>query len=120
MGDVDVVVTPTPPIVVEVEQEGVATTVELPAPPPSVVEVRVPGPQGPPGVTPVGGSDAHFVHPQIPAVSQVVVEHGLGKHPAVTVTDTSGKEVHGSVVYLDADTVLLGFSAPFSFTAVFN
>jgi hypothetical protein len=71
-------------------------------------------------IGPAAGSDAHYVHDQSVASAVWTVAHNLGKHPSVSVVDTSGREVTGEVEHVDANNVELTFSAPFSGTAYLN
>lgn len=67
----------------------------------------------------VGGAD-HYVHVQDVAAATWNVQHNLGKHPAVSVVDSAGTEVNGDVVHIDAGSLTLNFSAPFSGRAYLN
>lgn len=67
-----------------------------------------------------GTGDAYYVHTQnVPSITWMV-EHHLGKHPAVSIVDSSGREVEGDVEYVDMNTVRLTFSAAFSGKAYCN
>ena len=122
MGDVEVSVTPAPPVAVEVSEAGSPPVEVALSPPPEVVEVLVSGPPGPPGPpgTGGGGSDAYFVHSQDLPSSLWRVEHGLGKRPAVTVFDSAGTQVEGDVEHLDASTLTIEFAYPFGGAAYLN
>lgn len=50
----------------------------------------------------------------------VMVNHNLGKYPAVNVFDTAGSEIDGDIDYIDLNNVKLGFSAPFAGTVTCN
>ncbi len=65
-------------------------------------------------------SDANFVFTQAYAASQWVVDHDLGKKPAVTVVDSAGTVVIGQVVYNTDNRCTLDFEAAFSGKAFFN
>lgn len=71
------------------------------------------GPMGPPGPGDLSYSQAFNS-------DQVIVNHLLGKKPAVTVLDSAGDEVEGAVNYLDNNTLELIFSTPFSGVVVCN
>lgn len=86
---------------------------------PDLVEVVDEGPQGPPGEDGVDG-DLHHTHTQGVPATVWTVTHGLGKYPAVTIVDSSGRVVIGGVTYLSLDEVRLTFSAGFSGKAYFN
>jgi hypothetical protein len=66
------------------------------------------------------GGDKNFTYTQSVASKTWNVNHGLNKIPSVTVIDTGGTEILGSVTYVDANNVTLGFSVPFSGSAYFN
>ena len=70
------------------------------------------GPQGPPG--PGGGSSFVYIHDQTIASTTWVVTHNLNGFPNVTVVDSAGTEVVGTVTYNSDDQITLEFSAPFS------
>ncbi len=78
-----------------------------------VGEVGLPGAKGDPG------EDAHYVQ-DFTATASVVVTHNLGKYPAVTVFDSAGDEVEGSVDHNSINSVTVAFSAPFSGKVVCN
>jgi len=65
-------------------------------------------------------SDANFVFTQGSAATQWVVDHDLGKKPAVTVVDSAGTVVIGQVVYNTDNRCTLDFEAAFSGKAFFN
>ena len=126
MPDVEVVVTPTPPVQVEVEDAsfaGQVVTVELSPPPPSVVEVVVPGPQGEkgdPGDVVGGMGDAHYAHLQSTPDTAWTIEHNLGKYPAIQTFDSAGTQVEGDVVHVSETALTVEFAYPFSGTAYCN
>lgn len=70
------------------------------------------------GPSPV--NDKNYVHVQSTASDVWVVNHNLNKKCAVSVVDTAGTSVLGTVDYLDLDTVEITFSAPFSGEAFCN
>jgi hypothetical protein len=55
-------------------------------------------------VTPTTG-DEHYLHQQAVAASLWTITHNLGFYPNVTVIDSAGTVVEGTVVYL-SDTAL--------------
>jgi hypothetical protein len=81
------------------------------------------GPQGPQGATGAQGdpgvSDARYQQSFQPT-TLVTVNHNLGKFPAVTVYDSAGDEVEGSVHYMDVNTLTVSFAAAFSGTVILN
>jgi hypothetical protein len=91
----------------------------------SVTPATEPPPPGSVFVSSVNGQSgaltipvaAHFTQ-GFTAQSVVTVAHGLGRLPAVTVVDSAEDVCTGDVRYVDANTVQLTFSAPFSGTAI--
>ena len=81
-----------------------------------VVEATV-GLQGPPGP---GGADLNATHVQAAAASVWVVPHSLGKRPSVTVVDSAGDPVEGTVGYVDGHNLTITFSAALSGLAFLN
>ena len=79
----------------------------------------IPGPQGQPGADGSGG-DLHYAFSQGSPSALWTVTHNLGKYPSVTVIDSAGTTVVGSVTHLDANSLTVAFSAPFSGTAHCN
>lgn len=65
-------------------------------------------------------ADRHHSHEWRQPETSVTVAHNLGKHPAVTVTDTAGTEIICDIEHIDDNTVRLSFSAPTRGTAYFN
>jgi hypothetical protein len=80
----------------------------------SVTVSGAPGPQGP------AGTDATYRHIQSVAAATWTVTHNLGKRPAVTVTDSSGRVVLGDVRYLSDSAAEVTFSAAFAGEAICN
>jgi hypothetical protein len=70
------------------------------------------------GPTPV--SDKNFVYVQGTSSAVWVVNHNLNKYCSVSVVDTAGTEVIGTVDYNSLNTITITFSAPFSGEAYFN
>jgi hypothetical protein len=81
---------------------------------PSIIEIGFTGPQGPQGDPGIGVNDISYVHDQSIASDEWIIEHGLQFIPNITVVDSAGTVVEGSYDYPDANTVVLGFSHPFS------
>lgn len=80
-----------------------------------VAEQGPEGPQGQPGIQgPKGEDGGHYFHPQGEPSDTWVINHNLGFKPNVTVLDSGGTEVEGSVVYPDDNTVIITFSSAFS------
>ena len=55
----------------------------------------------------------YYVHNQGSASSTWNISHNLGAYPNVTVVDSAGSQVEGSVDYTDDNTIVISFSAPF-------
>ena len=66
-----------------------------------------------PGVAPTLG----FTHIQAVASALWTINHPLTFQPNVAVVDSTGEQVEGEVIYVDSDTVTVGFSAAFTGTA---
>ena len=62
----------------------------------------------------------HYTHTQNTSASVWIVNHNLGKNPAVSIVDTGGNEVIGDVLYININSLTLTFSAPFSGKAYCN
>lgn len=100
-------------LVVRVEEDII--TVGATETKPSIIEIGIMGPQGPPG--PLGTT---YIHHQQVAAKTWRVEHDLGRYPGVTVVDSSGRYVIGDVHYLDENTIEISFSASFAGKAYLN
>jgi hypothetical protein len=68
----------------------------------------------------VGTGDKTYTHSQSLPATVWTVTHNLNKHPAVSVTDSAGNEVFGTVEYLTDDTLTVSFSVPFGGFAYCN
>jgi hypothetical protein len=74
------------------------------------------GPQGPPGT----GLDANYLHLQaVPALTWEI-PHGLGKIPAITIKDSSGRELESDIEHVTNMLARAYHSAPFSGEASCN
>lgn len=64
--------------------------------------------------------DKFYRHSQ--GVSSTIweINHNLNKYPSVTVIDTAGTTVEGQIEYVDANNIVVSFSAPFSGYANLN
>jgi len=71
------------------------------------------GPDGPPG--PAGG--AGFVFSQITPSTVWTINHDLGRYPAVTLVDSAGDAMMTDYDYVDANTIIVTFSAATAGTA---
>lgn len=66
------------------------------------------------------GSDRYYRHDQTSAASTWTITHMLDKYPSVTIVDSAGDEVEGSVNHISTSTLEITFSAPFSGRAYLN
>lgn len=64
--------------------------------------------------------DKNFVFTQSIASDTWTINHPLAKFPSVTVIDSAGTEVVGSVQFISISQIVLTFSAPFGGTAYLN
>lgn len=69
---------------------------------------------------PAASSDAHYIHNQSTAELVWTIAHNLGKHPAVTTTDSSGNEFHGTINHVDNNNLTANFSIAISGIAYIN
>jgi hypothetical protein len=58
------------------------------------------------------GSDASFFFTQSTAATVWTVTHGLGKHPAVTVEDSTHREVFAQIDFNSNNQITVTFNAP--------
>lgn len=79
------------------------------------VEVVGAGPQGPKGTS----GDLNYIQ-NFSSTDTVVVAHNFDKYPAVTVIDSAGDEVEGSVAHDSLNQLTITFSAPFSGKVICN
>lgn len=72
-------------------------------------------PEGPQGEKGEKGdtSAASFVYEQVTPSTTWNINHNLGFRPAVTVVDSGGNDVVGSILYVDEDNVVVTFSTAF-------
>lgn len=66
------------------------------------------------------GGDKHHLHSQATPESVWLVQHNLGKNPAVTIVDSGGTEVMGEVVHNSNLQLEIRFSAVFAGTVYCN
>jgi hypothetical protein len=71
--------------------------------PVSVVEVLIPGPQGP------GGSGSAFTFTQASAATTWTINHNLGVRPVVTVLSVGGMEVEAEVTHTSINQTVVNF-----------
>lgn len=61
-----------------------------------------------------------YVHTQGATSSSWVISHNMGKNPSVTVVDSSGSVVEGSITFNNLNTLTIVFSAAFQGSAFLN
>lgn len=61
----------------------------------------------------ITGSDKNYIYDFTNSLT-LNISHNLAKYPAVTIQDSSGDEVIGSVTHNDINNLTLTFSAPFT------
>ncbi len=66
------------------------------------------------------GSDSNYIHNQSQALDTWSITHNLNKYPSVTVIDSAGSKVEGSVTYISNEEIKIEFSSPFSGKAILN
>ena len=80
------------------------------------IKLRLPGATNPIKLkltNPITAGDKNF-STSFATQSTINVNHGLGKRPAVTILDTAGDEVVGSVNHVDLNNLIITLSAPTS------
>jgi hypothetical protein len=77
-----------------------------------------PGADGPAGPAGPPGSSFEFSQPS--ASDTWVIPHNLDAHPSVTVVDSSGRIIEGSIVYDSRNQLTVTFSAAFAGSAYLN
>lgn len=73
------------------------------------------GPIGPQGLTGAKGDSAaaSFVYEQVTPAATWYINHNLDFFPAVTVVDSGGSDVVGSISYVNRDNLVVTFSVAF-------
>ena len=66
------------------------------------------------------GSDLNYVHNQSQALDTWLITHNLNKYPSVTVIDSAGSTVEGTITYISNEEIKIEFSSPFSGKAILN
>ena len=66
------------------------------------------------------GSDSNYVHNQSQPLDTWSITHNLNKYPSVTVIDSAGSKVEGTVTYISNEEIKIEFSSPFSGKAILN
>lgn len=64
--------------------------------------------------------DHFYTHDQIQSSDEWTIHHNLGRKPSVSVTDSAGSVVYGDVQYLNDNSLVIRFSAPFGGVAYLN
>jgi hypothetical protein len=64
--------------------------------------------------------DKHYTHDQGSPSNTWVIQHNLDKHPSITIVDTAGSVLYGSVDYIDNNNVSIVFNTSFSGLAYLN
>ena len=67
-----------------------------------------------------GSGDKNYIHVQSLPATSWIVNHNLGKFPAIKIIDSAGTEVVGGIVHIDTNQAVLSFLAPFTGTASCN
>ena len=67
-----------------------------------------------------GGGDKTYVFTQATASDTWEIKHNLYKYPSVSIADSGDNIVYGDVQYIDINTCVCHFSAPFSGKAYLN
>lgn len=71
------------------------------------------GPQGPQGPAGESAGVTSFVYEQVSPSTTWSINHNLNYFPNVTVVDSGGSDVVGSISYVDQDNLVITFSTPF-------
>lgn len=96
------------PLEQRVEIDEVTHQVVVTAPLIQPLEITAPGPQGPPGTL------ASYIHEQAMPSDTWTIVHNLNALLNLTVIDSAGTVVEGTVTYTDESQVVVEFSAPFA------
>ena len=99
-------IAPVVPLVLEIPSRGLQG-VPGPEGDPGA-DSTVPGPQGPAGAP--GSAPQAYIHDQSSASATWTVVHNLGYYPNVTVVDSAGTKVVGSIDYTGLNTLEIRFT----------
>lgn len=69
------------------------------------VQVQVPGPPGPSGIT-------AYVHQQSVSSTTWTIAHNLGFKPSVELLNTASQEIDGDVVHISNNVTVISFNVP--------
>ncbi|HEL0778679.1 TPA: hypothetical protein TVJ88_001132 [Streptococcus equi subsp. zooepidemicus] len=61
-----------------------------------------------------------YLFEQVSPQTEWTITHNLIKYPSVTIVDSAGNEVFGSVEYISTAKIIVRFSAPFAGKAILN
>lgn len=61
-----------------------------------------------------------YIHRQYQAAATWTIVHNLRRYPSVTVVDSGNTKVTGDVDYIDENTLVISFTAPFAGVAYLN
>jgi hypothetical protein len=61
-----------------------------------------------------------YIHSQMSASAEWTINHNMGKYPSVAVVDSAGNAILGEVQYINENSLVVGFSAPFAGKAYLN
>lgn len=92
------------------------TDIQTTLTPPEVITTTLVIGQGPAGV----GGGKHYAHTQASASTVWTVNHLLNKRPAISVIDSEGASVEGSLVYVSSNQLTIEFSVAISGVAYCN
>lgn len=67
-----------------------------------------------------GEGDKYYYHTQAATAEEWVIEHNLGKYPAVTVVSSAGEEIYCDKTFVSINKVVLNFGTPISGAAFLN
>jgi queuine/archaeosine tRNA-ribosyltransferase len=67
-----------------------------------------------------GIADAYYLHPQNNASNIWYVFHNLGKFPSITITDSNGFNIYGSVQNINDNYLIITFKGSISGNAFCN
>lgn len=81
-----------------------------------IITLKRDGAPGPAGQ----GIAVTYTHTQVQTAGEWLINHQLGRYPSVTIVDSAGTVVLGSIDYIDANTIRVSFNFPFSGKAHLN
>lgn len=66
------------------------------------------------------GADKNYLHKQSIPSDEWVINHNLGKYPAVSIMDSAKNEVVGEIIYHNENSLTVKFKGEFSGKATLN